>query len=73
MDRLYIQEKEILDILPPFKKIRVYAITSDKTKMDIGYYPTNIYTLKKVERIRSDIEDVYKRDFKKMKEAICNY
>ena len=63
MDRLYIQEKEIFDILPPFKKIRVYAITSDKTKMDIGYYPTNIYNLDAIEAIRKDIEAEYHNAF----------
>jgi hypothetical protein len=66
IDRLYIKEKEIFDILPPFKKIRVYSITSKKTGIDIQYFPTELHSLKDVQKTLEKIEGQYFTEFLKI-------
>ena len=51
IDRLIIKEKSIKDILPPFKRVGVYAIVGAKTKIDIAYYSKKDYTLDQVQHI----------------------
>ena len=55
-DKIIIKEKTISDILPPFKPVKVYAITGKKTKIDIGYYPKKDYSLEQVKEILNTLK-----------------
>ena len=54
-ERLYVKEKTIADIVPPFQEVEVYAICSEKTKMDISYFSVTHNSLDEVEQICSEM------------------